>query len=106
MTDIKHITIKDITEYTPCDEPVLYITSKRDIADYLTLKGEAVCICVQNEEQLPAFEGYKYFITEGVQYSGHLDMVYCHLKNIVAFFCRKPLFMLFSDCFIQCFFAV
>lgn len=82
MTDIKHITIKDITEYTPCDEPVIYITSKRDIADYLTLKGEAVCICVQNEEQLPAFEGYKYFITEGVQYSGHLDMVYCHLKNI------------------------
>ena len=82
MTEIKHITIKDITEYTPSNEPALYITSERDVADYLKSKGEAVCICVQNEEQLPAFEGYKYFITEGVQYSGHLDMVYCHIKNI------------------------
>ena len=82
MTDIKHITIKDITEYTPCDEPVLYITSKRDVADCLTSKGEAVCICVNSEEQLPAFEGYKYFITEDVQYSGHPDIVYCHIKNI------------------------
>ncbi len=98
MTDIKHITIKDITEYTPYDEPVLYITSKRDIADYLTLKGEAVCICVQNEEQLPAFEGYKYFITEGVQYSGHLNMVYCHIKNIPYVIGEDEDFIIREEC--------
>jgi len=79
--NIKHININNMNEYRPSEEPVIYITSDRNVADSLTLKGEAVCICVQNEEQLPAFEGYKYFITEGVQYSGHLDMVYCHLKN-------------------------
>ena len=62
MTEIKHITIKEITEYTPSNEPALYITSERDVADYLKSKGEAVCICVKSEEQLPAFEGYKYFI--------------------------------------------
>ena len=80
--NIKHVNINNMDEYRPSDTPVIYITSDRNVADSLTLKGEAVCICVQNEEQLSAFEGYKYFITEGVQYSGHLDMVYCHLKNI------------------------
>lgn len=82
IMNIKHININNMDEYRPSDSPVIYITSDRNVADSLTLKGEAVCICVQNEEQLLAFEGYKYFITEGVQYSGHLDMVYCHLKNI------------------------
>ena len=80
--NIKHITINNIEEYTPLTTPVLYITSDRNVADSLTSKGEAVCICVYDEEQLSAFEGYKYFITEGVQYSGHLDMVYCHIRNI------------------------
>ncbi|MBP5493717.1 MAG: GNAT family N-acetyltransferase, partial [Lachnospiraceae bacterium] len=80
--NIKHITINSIDEYRPLGELVLYITSDRNVADCLTSKGEAVCIYVCNEEQLSAFEGYKYFITEGVQYSGHLDMVYCHIKNI------------------------
>ena len=98
MTEIKHITIKDITEYTPCKEPALYITSKRDVADYLTSKGEAVCICVNSEEQLPAFEGYKYFITEGVQYSGHLNMVYCHIKNIPYVIGEDEDFIIREEC--------
>ena len=98
MTEIKHITIKDITEYTPCKEPALYITSKRDVADYLTSKGEAVCICVISEEQLPAFEGYKYFITEGVQYSGHLNMVYCHIKNIPYVIGEDEDFIIREEC--------
>ena len=98
MTDIKHITIKEITEYTPSNEPALYITSERDVADYLKSKGEAVCICVKSEEQLPAFEGYKYFITEGVQYSGHLDMVYCHIKNIPYVIGEDEDFIIREEC--------
>ena len=98
MTEIKHITIKEITEYTPSNEPALYITSERDVADYLKSKGEAVCICVKSEEQLPAFEGYKYFITEGVQYSGHLDMVYCHIKNIPYVIGEDEDFIIREEC--------
>ena len=98
MTEIKHITIKEITEYTPSNEPALYITSERDVADYLKSKGEAVCICVKSEEQLPAFEGYKYFITEGVQYSGHLNMVYCHLKNIPYVIGEDEDFIIREEC--------
>jgi RimJ/RimL family protein N-acetyltransferase len=98
MTEIKHITIKEITEYTPSNEPALYITSKRDVADYLTSKGEAVCICVNSEEQLPAFEGYKYFITEDVQYSGHMDMVYCHIKNIPYVIGEDEDFIIREEC--------
>ena len=98
MTEIKHITIKEITEYTHSNEPALYITSERDVADYLKSKGEAVCICVKSEEQLPAFEGYKYFITEGVQYSGHLDMVYCHIKNIPYVIGEDEDFIIREEC--------
>jgi len=96
--NIKHITINSIDEYRPLGEPVLYISSERNVADCLTSKGEAVCIYVCNEEQLSAFEGYKYFITEGVQYSGHLDMVYCHIKNIPYVIAENEDFFIREEC--------
>ena len=96
--NIKHITINSIDEYTPLTTPVLYITSDRNVADCLTSKGEAVCIYVCNEEQLSAFEGYKYFITEDVQYSGHLDMVYCHIKNIPYVIGEDEDFIIREEC--------
>jgi RimJ/RimL family protein N-acetyltransferase len=96
--NIKHITINNIDEYTPLTTPVLYITSDRNVADCLTSKGEAVCIYVCNEEQLSAFEGYKYFITEGVQYSGHLDKVFCHIKNIPYVIAENDDFFIREEC--------
>ena len=96
--NINHITINSIDEYRPLGDPVLYITSDRNVADCLTSKGEAVCIYVCNEEQLSAFEGYKYFITEGVQYSGHLDMVYCHIKNIPYIIAENEDFLIREEC--------
>ena len=79
---INIVNIDKTEDYREGCKDTLFVTSNREVADHLTSKGEAVCICVCDEEQLPAFEGYKYFITEGVQDIGHLNMVYCHQKNI------------------------
>ena len=78
----KIITLDDINEYRKSSSDILYLTTKRNVADFLREKGEAVCIVLKDENELPRFEGYKYFITEGVQDIGHLNMVYCHQKNI------------------------
>ena len=79
---INIVNIDKTEDYREGCKDTLFVTSNREVADHLTSKGEAVCICVCDEEQLPAFEGYKYFITEGVQDIGHMEMVYCHTMNI------------------------
>lgn len=75
-------TIEDIKEYTGREINTLFLTSKRDIADFLTGKGEAVCIDLKDESDISSFDGYKYFITGGVQDIGHLNMVYCHIMKL------------------------
>ena len=78
--DIK--VINNINEYRKSESPTLYIASQKPIADALKEKGEAVCILIKEEDDLSLFSDYKYFITEPVQYSGHLEKIYCHIKNL------------------------
>lgn len=74
--------INAIKEYTGKETNTLFLTSKRDVADFLTGKGEAVCIDLIDESDISSFDCYKYFITGGVQDIGHLNMVYCHIMNL------------------------
>lgn len=58
------------------------MVSDRICADFLREKSEAVCIRLNNESELSLWSGYAYFITDGVPDNGHLEKVYCHIKNI------------------------
>ncbi len=80
--NINYIFLKSQNEYLPNDTPTLYIVSDGKLADFLRQKGEAVCISISSEDDLSSFEGYNYFITDGVPDFGHLEKIYCHLRNL------------------------
>ena len=80
--NINVFKVNSINEYRSFDEPTLFLTSDKIVADFLRQRGEAVCIILEIEDSLDGFSSYKYFITDTVQYTGHLEKVYCHIKNI------------------------
>lgn len=79
--NINYIFLKSQTEYSPNNEPTLYIVSDKELANFLKQKDEAVCISISSEDELSSFDGYKYFITDGVPNFGHMEKIYCHIRN-------------------------
>lgn len=75
-------SIKNITEYNPSNSAILYITSEKNTADYLRSENEAVCINLESVEDLDKFPDYKYFIMDQGTNLGHLEKIYCHIKNL------------------------
>lgn len=80
--NINFKSIKNITEYMPSDLATLYITSSKDVADYLRTHNEAVCISLLSLDELSKFPDYKYFIMDGESNLGHLEKIYCHLMDL------------------------
>lgn len=80
--NIKIIKINNLTEYKPSTSSTLYLTGSRVVADYLTKENEAVAIELNSEDELPLWNGYTYFTINGESFSGHLEKIYCHIKNI------------------------
>jgi len=78
----KYRIITDIKEYTSLESDVLYLTSDINIADFLRKNEEAVCIDLQDENDLEQFGDYKYFTVNGTSDIEHLKKIYCHIKNI------------------------
>ena len=90
--------INRISDYRECSVPTLYVTSVREVPDFLRSKGEAVCIHINDESKLSDFDSYKYFTTGDVQYSGHLNMVYCHIKNIPFVIAQDDSILIREEC--------
>lgn len=81
--NIRICQIQNISEYKPAPYgQVLFVTSSRPVADFLSSKNEAVAIELSNENELSLWNGYKYFTINQGSNSGHLQKIFCHIKNI------------------------
>ena len=96
--DINILFTENINEYKPSSKPTLFITSERAVAVFLTLRNEAVCIQIKNEEDLSLFKEYHYFITSDVPPVGHLEKIYCHIKNIPYVIGENEEFLIREEC--------
>ena len=45
-------TIEDINEYTGNEPYTLYLTSSKHVADFLRSNNEAICIVLENDEDV------------------------------------------------------
>jgi RimJ/RimL family protein N-acetyltransferase len=79
--NFQYIRINDVNEYIH-NEDALYLTSSKDVADYLSEKNVPVCIELNDEEDLSVFDGYRYFTIGNEMDIEHLKKVYCHQKDI------------------------
>ncbi len=74
--------IEDFKNYTSLESDILYLTSSKTVADYLKKNNEAVCINLQDEEDISEFNEYKYITINGEEDVEHLKKIYCHIKGI------------------------
>ena len=79
--NFQYIRINDVNEYIH-NEDALYLTSSKDVADYLSEKNVPVCIELNDEEDLSVFDGYRYFTIGNEMDIEHLKKVYCHQRDI------------------------